>query len=113
LGSKIVEVELPNGTVALVQAIEIDAEAGQAEKVGWKDTFDLEHVSGMLEGISHSIRSGLEKVRPTKTTVELGIDLALKNGKLTGLLVDGEAKASLRVTLEWGADSAEAPKPSE
>ncbi len=110
--SKIVEVELPNGTIALVQAMEIDDGAGPAEKVGWKDTFDTEHISAMLEGISHTVRSGLEKVKPTKTTVELGIDLAVKSGKLTGLLVDGEAKATLRVTLEWGPDSSPEPPPA-
>jgi len=35
-------------------------------------------------------------------TVELGIQLAIKNGKLTGLIVEGKADASLKVTLEWG-----------
>jgi hypothetical protein len=103
VASRVVEVVLPNKTVALVRAAELD-DGGAAEKVGWKDTFDFEQVSGMLEGIAQAIRSGLGKVRPSRTTVELGIELAVRNGKLTGLLVDGEADASLRVTLEWGAD---------
>ena len=34
----------------------------------------------------------MEKVTPSKTTVELGIELAVKNGKLTGLIVEGEAR---------------------
>jgi Trypsin-co-occurring domain 1 len=102
MASRVVEVVLPNKTVALVQATELDAGGGVAQKVGWKDTFDFEHVSGMLEGIAQAIRSGLEKTMPTKTTVELRIQLAVKNGMLTGLLVDGQADASLKVTLEWG-----------
>jgi hypothetical protein len=111
VASRIVEVVLPNNTVALVRAVELDEGGGPAEKVGWKDTFDLEQVSGMLEGISQSIRSGLDKVRPSKTTVELGIELAVKNGRLTGMLVEGEASASLKVTLEWSAEPA-APAPA-
>jgi Trypsin-co-occurring domain 1 len=103
--SKVVEVVLPNKTVALVRAVELDeGGGGGAEKVAWKDAFDFEHVSGTLEGVAQAIRSGLEKVRPTRTSVELGIELAVKNGKLTGMLVEGAANASLRVTLEWDSD---------
>jgi hypothetical protein len=97
----VVEVSLPNGTVALVQVADLDSAAHAAEKVAWKDVFDFERVSGTLEGIAEAIRSGLDKAAPTKTTVELGIELAVKNGQLTGLLVNGQAATSLKVTLEW------------
>jgi hypothetical protein len=100
----VVEVVLPNKSVALVQVAELDGDGGPAEKVGWRDTFDLAQVSGTLEGIAQAIRSGLDNVKPSRTTVELGIQLAVKNGKLTALLVEGQAEASLKVTLEWGAE---------
>jgi Trypsin-co-occurring domain 1 len=103
MSSRVVEVVLPNKTVVLVQATDLDENEGVAEKVGWKDTFDFENVSGTLEGVAQAIRSGLEKVTPAKTTVDLGIELAVKNGHLTGLLVNGRANASLKVTLEWGS----------
>jgi hypothetical protein len=99
--STVIEVLLPNGTVALVQATDIDDVGQAAEKVAWTDVFDFEHVSETLEGIAQAIRSGLDKAAPTKTTVELGIELAVKNGQLTGLLVNGQASTSLKVTLEW------------
>jgi len=102
---EVVKVELPNQTVALVQAVELDEVEGVAQKVGWKDTFDFQHISGTLEGVAQAIRSGLDKATPTKATVELGIDLALKNGQLTGLLVNAQADASLKVTLEWDNES--------
>lgn len=108
---RVVEVMLPNKTVALVRATDLDEGGQVAEKVGWKDVLDFEGVSGTLEGIAHAVRSGLEKVTPSKTTVELGIDLAVKNGKLTGLIVEGDASASLKVTLEWGGQ-AEADGPA-
>lgn len=103
---RVVEVVLPNQMVALVQVADLDEGGQVAEKVGWKDTFDLADVSGTLEGIAQAVRSGLEKVTPSKTTVELGIQLAVKNGKLTGLIVEGKADASLKVTLEWGTGPA-------
>lgn len=105
MAARVVEVVLPNGTVALVQAQDLDNDGGQvAEKVAWADSFDFAHVSGTLEGVAHAIRSGLRKTVPTKTTVELGIQLAVKNGKLTALLVEGKADVSLKITLQWGRD---------
>lgn len=106
-----VEVTLPNGAVAMVRAADLDGHDGQvAEKVGFKDTFNFDGVSQTLEGIVQAVRSGLEKATSSKTTVELGIELAVKNGKLTGLVVEGSAAASLKVTLEWGGEApADAP----
>jgi hypothetical protein len=83
--------------------MELEEAGPTAEKIGWKDTFDLANVSGTLEGVAQAVRSGLANVRPDRVTVELGIDLAVKNGKLTAMLVEGEASASLKVTLEWGS----------
>ena len=103
--ARVVEVSLPNNTVAFVQAADLDADRYDAAKAGRKDVFNFDDVSGTLEGIARAVRSGLQKVTPSKTTVELGIQLALKNGKLTGLIVEGKAEASLKVTLEWGAET--------
>jgi hypothetical protein len=107
---RVVEVLLPNKTVAFVQAADLDEGGHSAEKVGRKDIFEFADVSGTLEGIAQAVRSALVKVTPSKTTVELGIQLALKNGKLTGLIVEGKAEASLKVTFEWGMEpSADGP----
>jgi Trypsin-co-occurring domain 1 len=107
---RVVEVTLPNKTVALVRAVDLDERGQIAEKVGWKDTFDFADVTGTLEGIAKAIHSGMEKATPSKVIVELGIELAIKNGKLTGLIVEGEADASLKVTMEWGKElSADGP----
>jgi hypothetical protein len=102
----VVEVVLPNGKVALMQAADLDDDGHGAAKVSRKDIFRFEDVSGTLEGIGEMVRSGLEKVKPSKTTVELGIQLAVKNGKLTGLIVEGKVEASLKVTFEWDRGAA-------
>jgi hypothetical protein len=49
------------------------------------------------------IRSGLEKMKSSRTGVGLSV-LAVRNGKLTGMLVEGAASASLKVTAEWVGD---------
>lgn len=42
-------------------------------------------------------------VKPTEATVEFGLSLTAKSGKLTGLVVEGDAAASLKVTMVWNS----------
>jgi len=99
MGTRIVEVDLPNGATALVRATEVDG--GGATKTGVADRFDVGSVVATLEGLSQALKDGLRKAAPSKVTVELGVELVVKAGKLTGLIVEGEGKGSLTVTLEW------------
>ncbi|MGI8984503.1 MAG: CU044_2847 family protein [Acidimicrobiales bacterium] len=102
MGTRVVEVDLGNGTTALVQAVEIrDDEALGAEKVGWRDGFDFAEVTGTLAGIAGALRAAVDAAKPDAMTVELGLALAVKSGKLTGMLVEGSGTASLKITLEW------------
>ncbi len=103
---RVVEVELPGGATALVRATEIDDEVEGAEKVGWGDRFDFDDVAATLTGVTKALRGAIDKVAPSKVTVELGIELVLKSGKLTGLIVEGQGTASLNITLEWSPEEA-------
>jgi hypothetical protein len=103
----IVEVELPNGATALVQAIDA---GGGAVKAGRAGKSDISGVMGVLEGMSAAIRSALVEAAPDKVCVEFGLELAIKSGALTAMLVSGEGNASLKVTLEWQHDDAAAAK---
>jgi hypothetical protein len=95
--TRVVEVELPNGTVGLMQVRDIDG--GGAEKVGWQDRFDFTGVAETLDGVADALRDSVARARPGKVTVELGTELAVKSGKLTGLVVGGNAKGALKVTF--------------
>ncbi len=99
---RIVEVRLPNGVQALVRAIDVDGITGGATKTSALSALDFEEVSRTLEGLSLAVREALVAAAPQKVTLELGLELAVKAGKLTGLLVDGQGTGSLRVTFEWG-----------
>lgn len=102
MDSHVVRVELPNKALALVQSVgPLDQEV---EKVGWTETFNLDDVSRSLEGIALAIRSGIAGAKPSKVSVVFGVDLTIKSGKLTSLIVDGESKGSIEVTLEWAGD---------
>jgi hypothetical protein len=96
--SRVVEVVLPNGAVALVQAREVDG--GGATKTAF-GRLDFDGVTATLAGITDAVRAAVSKASPNKVSVELGLELAVKAGVLVGLIVDGDSTGSLTVTLEW------------
>jgi len=96
--SKIVEVALPNGGTALVQARQVDGTGATKTKIG---RLDFAGVARTLEGVAEAIHGAVARAAPTRVSVELGLELAVTSGVLVGLVVDGETTASLAVTLEW------------
>jgi len=96
--SAVVEVSMPNGAVALVQARQIDGSGATKTGLG-KLNFDS--VSATLEGVTEVVHQAVASAAPSKVSVELGLELVVKAGALTALIVDGETTGSLKVTLEW------------
>jgi hypothetical protein len=97
--TEIVEVALPNGATALVRARQVDG--GGAVKTSLRDKLDFDGVAATIEGVSDAVRGALAKATPDSVTVELGFELAVKSGKLVGLLVDSDLTGSITVTLGW------------
>ncbi|MEV4428129.1 CU044_2847 family protein [Streptomyces sp. NPDC049602] len=62
---------------------------------------DLAGVTEALTSFAGQIGEALHRADPDRATVEFGCQLGLDAGKLTALVVQGSANASLRVTLEW------------
>ncbi|MFH9727721.1 CU044_2847 family protein [Streptomyces sp. NPDC017254] len=62
---------------------------------------DLSAVTEALSSFAGQIGDALHRAAPDRATVEFGCQLGLDAGRLTALVVQGSAHASLRVTLEW------------
>lgn len=93
LETEVVEIELPNGAVALVRARNADAQV-RGLGAGLEDRFDLGEVAGVLDGVSMALKSALAKAAPDSLSDELGVEFVVKAGRLTALIVDGEAAGS-------------------
>jgi hypothetical protein len=106
---EVVEVLLPSGQVMLARVQAVDGTAGGPQDVSLRDQLSLEGVAETLQMVGTSVLGALERVRPERASVEFGLDLALKSGRLTGLLVEGDATATLRVALEWARREATTP----
>jgi Trypsin-co-occurring domain 1 len=93
----IVPVLLPNGKEIRVEATLLPGE----EEVSFK-ALPAEEIFDAVEGIAQAVVTTLQKVKPRKATVELGLEVGLESGHLTALLVKGTGTANLKLTLEWG-----------
>lgn len=103
MAEQIVEMRLPNEAVVLARVNALDG--GGAEKVAALPGFDFKDVTRTLEGVATAVDAALTKVAPSKVVLELGLEVGAKNGKVSGLLVEGEGRGSIRVTLEWAKNS--------
>jgi hypothetical protein len=98
---EVVEVVLPGGQTMLARVHAADPGAGGPRDVGLREQLLFSGVTDTLQQIGGSVVRALEHVKPERASVEFGLDLAVKAGKLTGLLVEGDATATLKVILEW------------
>lgn len=94
-------VKLPDGTTAHFEISRADAtDTGYSDVAFSELTFS--GVLNAIEGLASTLGNTLKKVKPHSASVELGVELAAKEGKLLAVFVQGEGKANLKITLEWG-----------
>ena len=95
--SEIIQVRLDENTIINIQAENLGGQ--QLIAAGLPPAFD--EISPTIEGIANSMVKTLQKIGPSKGTVEFGLQVAVEAGHLTTLLVKGSGAASLKITLEW------------
>jgi hypothetical protein len=110
--TKLVEVYFPNGKSALIETRLLDdsvdnqpedADVSFKERDVLLKQFSFSHIEDSIQTVSNSVLNALKKISPSKVSVELGFEVGVKEGELTALLVKGEGKTSIKVTLEWEA----------
>lgn len=74
---------------------------GGYEEVGLLESLPFEQITELLGDIAHEISKTLEKAKPKKASVELGVEFGIKDGALVALIARGSGKANLKIGLEW------------
>ena len=74
---------------------------GGRQEVGVLDSIPFEQVTEILGQIAQRIGDSLERTRPNKACVELGVEFGLEHGQLVALIARGSGKANLKISLEW------------
>ncbi|MGF1486447.1 MAG: CU044_2847 family protein [Prochloraceae cyanobacterium] len=95
--TQIVPVQINENITVMVEARGLGGEQDVSSQL-----LDFEGVTDAIEALTGAIATTINKVKPDKATVELGLDIAVKSGKLTALLVEGTGKGNIKITLQWG-----------
>jgi hypothetical protein len=108
-------VRLPDGTV-------VWARVGEADRLGTdgpsnvgarqRMVFAVEGMTELIQGMAGSIAQAARAVGPDEAAVEFGVELSGGTGALLAMLANGEATASVRVTLIWRKAEQEDPDPA-
>ena len=90
--------------VLLDKEMEILVEAhivsGEQDIAAW-GKIELDELGNQISKLSKKLFQHLKDAGPQKVTAQFGLSAAVKSGRLTTILVDGQADASITVTLEW------------
>jgi hypothetical protein len=76
-------------------------DTGGPQTVGLDEVLSFEGVRSTVSAICGDLAKAWEAGKPSEATVEFGLKVAIKSGKLTGLLVEGGGEAGLTITLSW------------
>jgi hypothetical protein len=79
-------------------------DGGGSQTVSVDRVLSFDGVRGTVEAVAGQLAQVWDRVKPAEASVEFGLALTVKAGKLTGLLVDADGSASLKVTLTWKAN---------
>ncbi|AVH56541.1 MULTISPECIES: CU044_2847 family protein [Streptomyces] len=106
--TRIARIEMPDGTPVWARisgAEELEAPSGGLSytdtRFGERVEAQVESLQSVITSVARSLAAPLRAVKPDEVSVEFGIELTAKAGKVVGLLADGEAKAGITVTLTW------------
>ncbi|MFJ9678815.1 CU044_2847 family protein [Streptomyces sp. NPDC101194] len=123
--ARITRIEMPDGTPvwARISGAEELAEPVRGPAftdIGYGDLAErvqarVESLQAVVTSVARSLAEPLRAVRPDEVSVEFGIELTAKAGKVVGLLADGEAKGGIKVTLTWngGGPPVDPPIPAQ
>ena len=95
----IAQVTLPDGQVIFARV----AGSGEPRDIAFDRTRAL-----LLDDLQHTVRAvvdnlhlALQRHAPDETSVEFGLELAVRSGKVLSVLAEAGATASIKIQLSW------------
>ena len=82
------------------------AERAKVGPVGITEVFDLNEVRETVAALGTQFKRAWESAQPDEATVEFGVSVKAKSGKLTSLIVEGEGEGTFKVSMTWKASEA-------
>jgi Trypsin-co-occurring domain 1 len=113
--TEMIPVQLENGVTVYMEVtpkidqtrlINLDPERDVADEETEFDVadfagFKVESLTSIIELFGKQLSKSIQAVGPNKASIEFGLEATFKQGQLVALITQGEAKANLKVKLEW------------
>ncbi|MEV7193363.1 CU044_2847 family protein [Streptomyces sp. NPDC093510] len=108
-------IELPGGKIVHARIGASGRHGEDDEDVGVLDTAvaRVEELGELIRSVGGSVLDAAAAARPDEASVTFGVELSAKPGKVIAVLAEGEAKASVQVTLVWQLDRRESAAPDD
>jgi Trypsin-co-occurring domain 1 len=102
---RLIPVNLGKGVTVNVEATSLPSPAGSRPKnVSFRPgELHFDTISAVIKQLSILTLEAVKQAKPTKASVEFGVDVGIESGQLTALLVKGEAKGNFKISLEWSS----------
>ncbi|MFD3482435.1 CU044_2847 family protein [Streptomyces sp. NPDC058665] len=103
-GHEVREVVLPGGEVILARVGVLREDNSGFDDVGAADRLraGVTRVNEVIAAVGATVMDAARAAGPSEVSATFGIELAMKPGAaVAAVLADGEAKASISVTLTW------------
>lgn len=99
-----IPVQLENGAFIRVEATVIGSniQVGDGEEIEsdvGASIQSLKEVTDAIEGIAGSVVESLKKFKPSKSSIEFGVEFGYESGQLTALIVKGTGSPKTRVRM--------------
>ncbi|GAA2850011.1 hypothetical protein Acy02nite_33120 [Actinoplanes cyaneus] len=106
-----VSVRLPSGQVIQVAVNESEhLRPSGPRDVGLGDAaiqiMQLPDFVGTVDGVLDMVKLAVSRSRPDTVSVEFGIEISVKAGKLVSVVADAGGKCQLKLTATWGKAAA-------
>lgn len=112
MAAQLRQIELPGGSVVMARITPAGYD-GEDQDIGVMDraVAKVEQLNELIVGVGSAVLDAAAAVRPDEASIAFGVELSAKTGGVLAVLAEGEAKASVQVTLTWQLNGAD-PAPS-
>jgi hypothetical protein len=117
--SDLVQMQFPSGQVVWAR-VDGESLAGdttwQVRDTARPESPEIWTVDGFpqtIAAVAESVRLGLDRLVPSEVSVEFGIELHAKTGKIISVLAEAGGSATVKVQLSWRDTNSERSAPHE
>ncbi|MFP1626652.1 CU044_2847 family protein [Streptomyces sp. 5K101] len=114
MSGRVRRIDLGDGKVVYARVSAADGYGASDRDVGVADgaAAKLEQLNELIARVGGTVLDAAAAAKPHEASVTFGVELSAKPGKAIAVLADGEAKASVQVTLTWQLDGRDPAGPA-